>query len=524
MRANAGRERRQTRTFATVVKGAMILASHSRPEHVRRLRADHVHAHLEQILASAVFISTRRLKSVLRYLVLQALNGTSAAMNEYRSALAAFDRSEAFDPGTDPIVRVEMSRLRTRLERYYNDYTVDDGILFELPRGTYALSIRDSSTGITMPSPVRATSPISIGVSPLYAPLGTHDTALLCSQLTTELIEILGTEPYVSTVAQVTRFQPRGYRPRVTETDRWPGVDFIVEGSIQTWSPLVYASIHLIDARRGVTHVLGHYVYAIQQAFTPRMDLPSAIMADIRSHLLTSRNGFLHDDPPLGNDGDRPYRNAPTAATIDTIVDAAIETFADFGYFGATVGAIAIRADVADHCVLDVFGNKIKLFIESVRTHAQRTLDLPHLETLLRAGDMNGKALQGFLLAAIRRWYATLSIERARLSIYAALKDTPAYQRLVQEPIDQVMRHLSEQHPVITPSGGTGTGTDIRAAIQSLIVFLIYFRVAPWSPDTTAVHDDVVEALVAQSLTCLFEPAVSRESGDASHRELRVVT
>jgi AcrR family transcriptional regulator/TolB-like protein len=492
----------------------MILATHNtRPRGVHGISTDHIHAHLEKILASALFISTRRLKSVLRYLVLQAVNGTSAALNEYRIALEAFDKSESFDPGTDPIVRVEMSRLRTRLERYYDDYIVDDGLSFELPRGTYALSIKDSFAGSITPASFGDSSPITIGISPLHAASGTRDTEMLCVQVTKELVEILGNEPYVSAVAHVTRVEPRIYGHLVTDTDRWPGIDFIVEGSMQTWSPLVYATMRLIDVKRGVVHVLGHYVYKIEQMFTARMDLPSAIMADIRSHLLRSRNGSRHDVTPLGGEGarlDLDWRE-PSAATIDTIVEAAIQTFADCGYFGATVGAIAVKAQVADRCVLDVFGNKIRLFIESVRMHAHRTLDLPHLEKLLTAGDVKGKALQGFLLAAIRRWYATLSIERARLSIYAGLKEDAEYQHLMQEPINRVMRHLTQRHLTrghVADAPPSGTGTDIRAAAQSLIVFLIYFRVAPWSPDPKDTHDEVVDAIVTQSLTCLFGHAI----------------
>jgi AcrR family transcriptional regulator len=480
---------------------------------------DRIHAHLDTVLASALFAGTRRLKSVLRYLVLQALNGTAAGLNEYRIAVEAFDKPDSFDPGTDPIVRVEISRLRARLVRYYDVSIVDDGISFELPRGTYGLSIRDSFAGSPMRPSGRDPSKITIGVSPLHATAGTPDDETLCVQLARELDEILGNETYLSTVAQPQRFQPRigGGFGRGTETR--PDVDFIVDGSIQTWSPLVYATMRLIDVKRGGMHILGHYVYQIPKTFTLRMDLPSAIVADIRSHLLTSRNGSMPERTPLSPDRTRHLQRDRSATMIDTIIGSAIETFADYGYFGATVDAIALNAHVTNRFVLDLFGNKNTLFIESVRVMASRTLDLPHFEELLTIGGMKRDILERALLAAIRRWYSTLSIERARLSTYSGLTESIEYQHLIHEPIERIMRHLTSGRPIrrVKP---TNCWIDIQAAAQSLIVFLIYFRVAPWSPVIKEEHDHVAETIMRQTIACLFD----RSAADNLHRELPIVT
>src|SRR6202011_835820 len=42
-----------------------------------------------------------------------------------------------FNPQIDPIVRVEATRLRRTLERYYAGAGANDPIVIELPRGTY---------------------------------------------------------------------------------------------------------------------------------------------------------------------------------------------------------------------------------------------------------------------------------------------------------------------------------------------------------------------------------------------------
>lgn len=468
--------------------------------------ADRVLGHLEKIEASALFAGTRRLKFVLRYLVHRALDGTSADLNEYRIAVEAFGKGEAFDPTTDPIVRVEMSRLRTRLERYYRDYIVDDDLSFELPRGTYALAVRDAAAGNVMPSSLGGAATITIAISPLHAAPSTSDAERLCVQLTGELVEILGNESYLSAVAHGIHGPPRLDQRLAADTERWPDVDFILDGTIQTWSPLVYATMRLTDIRRGIVHVLGHYVYDMQRTFTPRMDLPSAILADIRSHLLTSRNGPGPESAQPGRYSARHGRRGQSATTIDTIVEAAVGTFADHGYFGATIEAIALRARVAERFVLEQFGNKVILFIESARMSAHRTLDLPHIDEPQTIGETQRKTLQGALLVAIRDWYSTLTIERARLSIYAGLQENVEYQSLIQEPIARMMRHRTTSR--IAEANTRWAEIDIRSAAENLIVFLIYFRVAPWSPDIKEAHDEVAGTIVKQSLACLFDRAM----------------
>src|SRR5204863_8353202 len=47
-------------------------------------------------------------------------------------------RATSFDPQLDPIVRVEATRLRRAIERYYAGPGVDDTIMISLPRGGYA--------------------------------------------------------------------------------------------------------------------------------------------------------------------------------------------------------------------------------------------------------------------------------------------------------------------------------------------------------------------------------------------------
>ena len=74
---------------------------------------------------------------LLRFLTDRTLAGREGELKEYTIALGVFDRSDAFDPRTDPIVRLEARRLRLKLAEYYQRDGVDDPVVIELPKGAY---------------------------------------------------------------------------------------------------------------------------------------------------------------------------------------------------------------------------------------------------------------------------------------------------------------------------------------------------------------------------------------------------
>src|SRR5436309_11087614 len=78
-----------------------------------------IRAQLERVLASTVFQNAGRARTLLGFLVDRILSGQGEQLKEYTLGTEALGRSESFDPRTDPIARVEASRLRSRLEMYY---------------------------------------------------------------------------------------------------------------------------------------------------------------------------------------------------------------------------------------------------------------------------------------------------------------------------------------------------------------------------------------------------------------------
>ena len=104
-----------------------------------------VKTQLDKILASRGFVQTERLGQFLRYVVDETLAGRDDRLKEYSIAIEVFDRDDTFDPQTSSVVRVEASRLRTKLDEYYRGTGRDDPMVIELPRGRYVPVFRKNS-------------------------------------------------------------------------------------------------------------------------------------------------------------------------------------------------------------------------------------------------------------------------------------------------------------------------------------------------------------------------------------------
>ncbi len=104
-----------------------------------------VQAELKRILASPDFDAPERNRRFLGYVVEEALAGRGDRIKAYSIAVAVFDRDDTFDPQSDPIVRIEASRLRRSLERYYLLSGQSDPVRIEIPKGAYVPAFRQQA-------------------------------------------------------------------------------------------------------------------------------------------------------------------------------------------------------------------------------------------------------------------------------------------------------------------------------------------------------------------------------------------
>src|SRR4029079_8728780 len=97
-----------------------------------------VREQLGRLIASSQLTHAERLSVLLRFIVEETLNGRAAQLKEARIGLDVFGRKpDSYDPAIDPIVRVQMGRLRSKLRAFYNGEGANDPVRIDVPVGSY---------------------------------------------------------------------------------------------------------------------------------------------------------------------------------------------------------------------------------------------------------------------------------------------------------------------------------------------------------------------------------------------------
>jgi TolB-like protein len=135
-----------------------------------------IRAAVDRVIASSVFARSPQLGAFLRFVVEAVLHGKADRIKAYTIGVEVLRRDTGFDPQADPIVRVEATRLRRALERYYAGPGAADPIIVDLPRGSYVPTFRrrESDGRATLAltpwlARVRGALPASVRTSPALA-------------------------------------------------------------------------------------------------------------------------------------------------------------------------------------------------------------------------------------------------------------------------------------------------------------------------------------------------------------------
>jgi len=95
---------------------------------------------IERLTKSHSLHSSESLCKLLRYLAEHSLDHPGIALKEYQIATEVLGRPAGFGPQSDSTVRVQAGRLRVKISEYYAHEGIDDPILVEIPKGSYALT------------------------------------------------------------------------------------------------------------------------------------------------------------------------------------------------------------------------------------------------------------------------------------------------------------------------------------------------------------------------------------------------
>lgn len=93
---------------------------------------------LKRVGASLAMGRTRKLVELLNFLVETTLMGDSQPLKETTIGASVFGYAPDYDPKTQPTVRSQVRRLRTKLSKYYASEGSDDPVVISIPKGQYA--------------------------------------------------------------------------------------------------------------------------------------------------------------------------------------------------------------------------------------------------------------------------------------------------------------------------------------------------------------------------------------------------
>jgi tetratricopeptide (TPR) repeat protein len=116
---------------------------------------------LERLLADPRFKVPDRQKSILSYLVDRHLEDEN--VKSYSIAVDVLGRPTSFDPGIDPIVRIEMSRLRSSLESYYLAFGHELDVWISINKGKYVVRFTRKQEAFTQ-NPGGEDAPRSVAI------------------------------------------------------------------------------------------------------------------------------------------------------------------------------------------------------------------------------------------------------------------------------------------------------------------------------------------------------------------------
>jgi adenylate cyclase len=194
-----------------------------------------------------------RLCQLLKYLISETLAGKSGQLIGYTIGLEVFNRGKDFNPELDPIVRIQVGRLRRALDKYYSTEGKNDSIRFSIPLGKYSpLFIPNLESDFKMSDEFEETglnssAKPSILVLPFINLTGEEQQEFFVRRITEELsIELTRYEDF-----RVIGFRIKeNLAPNVSENEKFLkdlDAHFIIRGSVRKENRQVKVSIKLID-------------------------------------------------------------------------------------------------------------------------------------------------------------------------------------------------------------------------------------------------------------------------------------
>ncbi|MDD0975491.1 hypothetical protein [Pseudomonas fontis] len=248
---------------------------------------DEVESARKALLASEAFKKSPRMARLLDYLVGKALLGSYRETSEYAIGIGVFDRDPLlYSPGEDPVVRVQVGRLRTKLKNYYASAGRNATVEFVVPLGGYMPIFRHKRHRVNREQKASA---FAVCLFKCVAPYAEWEcfTQGLHEELTHHLYKNLGRKIVVDSSADTCRGNK--------DVDSVPAcsgvsVGYRLEGSVHVDAERIRTSVRLIDVTTGCVTWSEQFNRAACTAIAHQQELASSICQALQRFLSVSND------------------------------------------------------------------------------------------------------------------------------------------------------------------------------------------------------------------------------------------
>ena len=244
---------------------------------MRSQEPDGIRTELRKILASATFARAERMRRLLEFIVEHSLSLPNEPLKEMTIGMELYAAHGEFDPQVTSVVRVDGTRLRSKLLEYYATEGSGDPIIFDLPKGSYAPAFREATDRAGSPPLAGIASPeLSIVVLP-FSNLSPEPEDYLSDGLTEEIIHALASIRAIRVVARASAFALKHKNADVREIGRALNVRFVLEGSIRKSGELLYVTVRLASTEDGYQLWSRRYERNIKDLFAVQDEIAVAV-------------------------------------------------------------------------------------------------------------------------------------------------------------------------------------------------------------------------------------------------------
>lgn len=237
-----------------------------------------ISSELQNILASKTFAKAFRLRSLLGWIVNRWLEGREEELDSYTIAMAVFGRDKLFDPAIDPIVRVEVARLRRQILKYYSSEGSDSFLRIDLPKGGYTPRVWYQPSGSSIPcTDPRQAFLGTIMILPFTGSGGNDRSSRAAQEIYDHLIWLFTQFENIHVVSRISSAHI-SHTLQVRRLRKAFGARFIVEGIVsRADAKTPHLIIHLTETSADYNIWSGYYPLGIP----PIVSLSRQIVSDL---------------------------------------------------------------------------------------------------------------------------------------------------------------------------------------------------------------------------------------------------